>query len=103
MATVLARSIAAVHLDLFKGGTHAEVTGPDMESPPTSQIRIVPGGVWHRRGPQSERTACGLSYLSCMMRLYVGHQPDLCPDCFTAYERGPAPPESPKRKQTESK
>lgn len=102
MATLLARSLAAVHLDLFKGETHAEVSGSEMESPPTSQIRIVPGGEWHRRGPESERTACGVAYLSCAVRPYVGHQPDLCEHCFTAYERGPAPPSPPtKRKQTE--
>lgn len=92
MATVFARSSAAVHLDIFKGDTHAELSGSEMESPPTSQIRIMPGGEWHRRGPEAERTACGLSYLSCAVRPYVGHQPDLCIDCFTMYERGPAPP-----------
>ena len=74
-------------LDFFKGETHAELSGLNPMDVPTTQIRITPGGVWHRRGPEDERTACGLAYSSCAIRAYVGHKPDLCAECFTRHER----------------
>jgi hypothetical protein len=69
------------------GPSHAELAGPDSMYLPTTQIKIVPGGLWHRRGPQDSHTACGETYTACGIREYRANVPDLCPHCFTEFER----------------
>ena len=87
MANVAARRRPSF-IALFTNETHAELSGiAPMDYIPTMQIRVTPGGAWHRRGPENEHTACGLTYSMCAVRPYIGHVDDLCVDCFTKHER----------------
>lgn len=63
-----------------------EIQGEEI-SVATQQIKIEPGGIWHRRGPKEGETACGQEFLGCALRDYVAHVPDLCDECFTKHER----------------
>lgn len=66
-------------------GPEPELTGPDEMYVPTTQIRIVPDGEWHRRSAIATETACGLTYGAAAAREYqlAG---ELCRHCFTPRE-----------------
>jgi hypothetical protein len=76
----------AISVELLPHGPHPELTGADDMYIPTTQIRIVPDGAWHRRSAIATETACGADYFACAVRDYelVG---ELCPRCFTPRER----------------
>lgn len=67
-------------------GPQAEISGPDHLYVPTTQIRIEPGGEWHRRSAIATETACGIEYGAAAYREYE-LSGDLCRDCFTKRER----------------
>lgn len=70
----------------YSTGPEPECCGTDDMYVPTTQIRIVPDGSWHRRSAISTETACGLMYAAAIAREYE-LRGDLCPFCFTARER----------------
>lgn len=85
----LAAQVVAFQLPEFVPETHAELSGLEPMLVPTIQIKIDPtsGAVWHRRGPEESKTACGETYLMCAIREYRAHVADLCSECFTKHER----------------
>lgn len=58
---------------------------PEAMYVPTHQIRIRPGGEWHRRGAVDNETACGLRYTISASREYE-LDGALCPDCHSRHE-----------------
>lgn len=55
----------------------------------TTQIRIKPGGEWHRRarGNGDDHTACGLPVGGAFAVRDTKLDDDLCDVCFTRHER----------------
>ena len=75
----------AIVEDLLLEPPCAELRGTEDMYIPTTQVRILPGGEWHRRGPIKTETACGEEYFACATREYelTGR---LCRHCFTPRE-----------------
>jgi hypothetical protein len=63
-----------------------EIESPDDVIIPMQQIRIRPGGEWHRRGAVPVETACGIVFAASGVREYE-LEGELCSQCFTDRER----------------
>jgi hypothetical protein len=74
---------------------------PSLGRVPTEELTVqIYAMCWHRRTPDALTTACGIptnhAYMPTRREELSG---DLCPDCFTAYERDRAELENKKRRQ----
>jgi hypothetical protein len=73
----------------YLSGPEAIAVGTDDDMYiPTTQIRIIRDGEWHKRGPIAIETACGHAYSVCASREYqLNPDDELCTICFTPRER----------------